>query len=111
MHINNSDIAIATTGISGPGGGTKEKPVGLVYVSVGCVKLYSVLPKVFLYTSTVIFPITYTPRTSPSEKFSKNFKNYYGTKQVEVLLSKLPRSNFGQSHVAKKIHERVGLAT
>jgi len=33
MHINNSDIAIATTGISGPGGGTKEKPVGLVYVS------------------------------------------------------------------------------
>ena len=33
MRINNSDIAIATTGISGPGGGTKEKPVGLVYVS------------------------------------------------------------------------------
>ena len=31
---NNSDIAIATTGISGPSGGNKEKPVGLVYVSV-----------------------------------------------------------------------------
>ncbi len=31
---SNVDIGIATTGIAGPTGGTKEKPVGLVYIAV-----------------------------------------------------------------------------
>ena len=33
-----ADIGIATTGIAGPGGGTKEKPVGLVYLGIASEK-------------------------------------------------------------------------
>jgi len=33
-EICNADIGVGVTGVAGPGGGTEEKPVGLVYVAV-----------------------------------------------------------------------------
>ena len=35
LDLINSDISIAVTGIAGPGGGSKNKPVGLVYIGIG----------------------------------------------------------------------------
>ncbi len=35
LYLNNkTNICISTTGVAGPGGGTKQKPVGLIYIGI-----------------------------------------------------------------------------
>ena len=47
LDLMNSDFSIAVTGIAGPSGGSKKKPVGLVYIGIGTKK--NIITKKYLF--------------------------------------------------------------
>ena len=68
-ELTKSDICVSTTGIAGPTGGTKEKPVGLMYSAIYTQDKYQVYK--------INFPPE-TPRAEMKEKFAEAaLKNIY----------------------------------
>ena len=70
-NLTGSDICVSTTGIAGPTGGTKEKPVGLMYSTIYTPNNYK--------TYKIIKPSN-TPRIKMKELFAEEvLKNIYET--------------------------------
>lgn len=71
-NLTGSDICVSTTGIAGPSGGSKEKPVGLMYSTI--------------YTSkfTKTYKIMLNPST-PREKMKNDFAEEVLKNILEVI--------------------------
>ena len=60
---------------------------GWAYNILGCF----IVPKVFIFTSTVIFPISYVPQVNLNQKYWIKIEIYYGSKPIKVLYYELLR--------------------
>ena len=75
LDLINSDISIAVTGIAGPGGGSKNKPVGLVYIGIGTKQ--NIITKRYLFKGNrlKIRQETTLESLKLSNKIIENFKS------------------------------------
>ena len=75
LDLMNSDLSIAVTGIAGPGGGSKNKPVGLVHIGIGTKQ--NVVTKRYLFKGNrlKIRQETTLESLKLSNKIIENFKS------------------------------------
>ena len=75
LDLMNSDLSIAVTGIAGPGGGSKNKPVGLVHIGIGTKKKIITKRYIFKGNRLKVRQETTLEALKLSNKIIKNFKS------------------------------------